>query len=131
MRSAGVRRVKLKWHLAPYPEIRPVQVSGGKGRDKVDWILIGRDWLDSEVGTALALLLHDPGKEMRGGAVELFRCPSDDPRELGNKGQFGLRTGGCLGMEKRTGLAKLIVVIIVIASFLLGLFIFLLSGLSI
>lgn len=34
-------------------------------------------------------------------------------------------------MEKGTGLAKLIVVIIVIASFLLGLFIFLLSGLSI
>lgn len=95
-----------------YLEMRPVQVSDGKRRGRVDWILIGRDWVGLgklEVWNCSAV---DPGKKC---GESRWNCSAVVPSRALTKEQFGLRSGGCLGMEKATGLAKLMVFIIVIA----------------
>lgn len=57
-----------------YLEMRPVQVSGGNGRGRVDWILIGRDWLDWESWKFGTALLSTRGRNAgsRGGIVPLL-----------------------------------------------------------
>lgn len=81
----------------------------------MDWILIGRDWLDCEVGSWTCSAAR-PGDEMRGAesvAVELFRCRVDPVACIYGVPvqQFGLRSGGFLGMENARGLTRFMVLL--------------------